>query len=133
MFDVCVGPVVDNRDPHEGTIRKYIVSRGLEGWSETKDVPLNRKHKGKSFSSPFVVIKRTSRASDPHRAIATIINMPNPVYVDNHLIVLKPKSGTLKDCFKALEIFKDKRTDDWINDQIRCRHLTVKIASKIPL
>lgn len=133
LFDVCVGPVVDNRDPHEGANRKYIVSRGLEGWCETNDVNLSRQHEGKSFISPFVVIKRTSRASDPHRAIATIINMPDPVYVDNHLIILKPKSGKVEVCLKALEILKDKRTDDWINTQIRCRHLTVKIVSKIPL
>ena len=57
FFDVCVGPVVDNRDPHEGVSRKYIVSRGLEGWKETNDVNRSRKHEGKYFSSPFVDLK----------------------------------------------------------------------------
>ena len=70
---------------------------------------------------------------DAQRAVATIINMPNSVFVDNHLIVLTPKSGTLRDCKKAIEILKDSKTDDWLDDKIRCRHLTVKIVSKIPI
>ena len=58
--------------------------------------------------------------------------MPNPVFVDNHLIVLKPISGTLRDCKKALAILKENQTNEWLDDKIRCRHLTVKIVSKIP-
>lgn len=133
LFKICVGPVVDNRDACKGDRLNYIVSKGLAGWNETNNVSLTREHEGKSFISPFIVIKRTSRMSDIHRAVATIINIPLPVYVDNHLIILKPKSGTLKDCRTALSILKDKRTDDWINDQIRCRHLTVKVVSQIPI
>lgn len=133
LFEICVGPVVDNRDSREGTCLKYIVSRGLKGWDETGDVTLKRKHKGKSFRSPFIVIKRTSRVSDTHRAVATIINMPDPVYVDNHLIILKPKSGKISDCRKAIRGLRDRKTDAWINDQIRCRHLTIKIVCKIPV
>lgn len=133
IFDICVGSVVDNRDPHEGTHLGYIVSRGLKGWSEKNVLRLKRRHKGKFFKSPFVVIKRTSRMGDSNRAIATIINTSNPVFVDNHLIILKPKSGLISDCRKVLTIFKDKRTDEWINNKIRCRHLTVQVVSKIPL
>ena len=133
LFDICVGPVVDNRDPHEGNSLKYIVSRGLVGWSETSDVNLTRRYQGKSFASPFVVIKRTSRMGDTHRAEAAVINTPNSVYIDNHLIILKPKSGKIADCRKAVNFLKDKKTDDWLNKEIRCRHLTVKIVSKIPI
>jgi hypothetical protein len=132
-FDICVGPVVDYRDPQEGKSLGYIVSKNLEGWSEKKEVTLKRKHEGKSFRSPFIVIKRTSRMSDKHRAIATIINIADPVYVDNHLIILNPKSGTLRDCRKALSILRDERTDEWLNSAIRCRHLTVRVVSQIPL
>lgn len=133
LFDICVGPVVDNRDEKEGPSHSYIVSRGLKGWSIQKEINLNRKHQGKTFNSPFVVIKRTSRMGDSHRAVATIINVPNPVFVDNHLIILHPKSGALKDCWKALAVLKDSRTDNWLNDKIRCRHLTVKVVLKIPI
>jgi hypothetical protein len=133
LFDVCVGPVVDNRDPNKGPLRPYIISKGLEGWSIETSASLNRRHSGKSFDSPFVVIKRTSRLSDSQRAIATIINIPEPVYIDNHLIVLKPKSGKLTDCYKIQEVLKDIRTNTWVNKEIRCRHLTVKIVSDLPV
>lgn len=133
MFDVCVGPVVDNRDVKEGPSLPYIISRGLQGWSVQTDVALTRQHQGKSFESPFVVIKRTSRMGDINRAVATIINIPTPVYVDNHLIILKPKSGEICDCQKALTILKNNRTHNWLNEEIRCRHLTVKVVSAIPI
>jgi hypothetical protein len=133
LFDVCVGPVVDNRDPKKGKKLKYIISKGLKGWTKQTDVKLKRKHQGKSFKSPFVVVKRTSRMGDSERAIATIINIPQPVFVDNHLIILNPRSDTLKTCKKILEILKDKKTDRWLNKKIRCRHLTVKIVCKIPI
>ena len=133
LFDVCVGPVVDNRDVKEGPLLPYIVSRGLQGWSVQTDIPLTRQHQGKSFESPFVVIKRTSRMGDISRAVATIINIPTPVYVDNHLIILKPKSGEISDCQKALTELKSSRTHNWLNEEIRCRHLTVKVVSAIPI
>lgn len=133
LFDICVGTVVDNRDPFIGNEQGYVVSKGLLGWGEEKEIVKKRKHQGKSFKSPFVVIKRTSRMGDSNRAIATIINDSNPLFVDNHLIVLKPKSGKIDDCRFALEILQKKETDDWLNNQIRCRHLTVKIVSQIPI
>jgi hypothetical protein len=133
IFDICVGPVVDYRDEKVGPRLPYVVSRGLKSWSEQKEIVLKRKHAGKSFKDPFVVIKRTSRATDENRAMATIINTGKPVYVDNHLIMLKPKAKTLVACQLAIRILKDKRTNDWLNEQIRCRHLTVKIIKEIPI
>jgi hypothetical protein len=132
-FAICVGPVVDNRDEHIGKRRGYIVSRGLPGWSVQTKFGQTRNHKGRSFQGPFIVIKRTSRMGDSQRAIATIINTPNPIYVDNHLIILIPKSGNMIDCEKMIANLKDKKTDYWLNKEIRCRHLTVKIVSKIPI
>ncbi|MBI3137978.1 MAG: N-6 DNA methylase [Sphingobacteriales bacterium] len=132
-FDICVGPVVDNRDKYIGDLHNYVKSRGLKGWSMQRVIEKKRRHKGKKFKSPFVVIKRTSRKEDSHRAIATIVNTTHPSYVDNHLIILKPKSGLLRDCKNVLQILKDQRTDKWINERIRCRHLTVKIVKKIPV
>jgi len=133
LFNVSVGSVVDNRDPHKGIERPYIISKGLEGWTEFNQTKLTRKHKGKTVQSPFVVIKRTSRFGDSHRAIATLITIPEPVYVDNHLIVLQPKEGGIATCRRLLKLLKAKSTDEWIDTQIRCRHLTVKVVSNIPL
>lgn len=133
LFQVSVGTVVDNRDEHKGPLRPYIVSKGLPGWKEINQIDHTRKHSGKAITSPFVVIKRTSRHGDNSRAVATIIRHPQPVYVDNHLIVLKPLSGRLNDCRNLLKVLKSVSTDNWIDSQIRCRHLTVKVVAHIPL
>lgn len=132
LFNVSVGSVVDNRDPHEGIERPYLISKGLEGWTELSNTERSRKYKGKAIEAPFVVIKRTSRHGDSHRAIATLITIPEPVYVDNHLIVLKPKKGGIRTCKRLLKLLKNHATDNWIDEQIRCRHLTVKVVSQIP-
>lgn len=133
LFFVNVGSVVDNRDVREGPAKTFITSKGLKGWVEINSWPLTRKHKGKVFKSPFIVIKRTSRMGDSHRAIATIINLSDDVFVDNHLIVLKPKSGKLDDCKDLLVRLKTDEMDIWLNNEIRCRHLTVKIVSEMPI
>lgn len=133
IFNISVGPVVDYRDKIEGPLRPYIVSRNLKSWCVQTEFDSKRNHLGKHFNSPFVVIKRTSRATDEFRAMSTIINSPEPVYVDNHLIILIPKIKTLANCHLAIRILKDKRTNDWLNEEIRCRHLTVTIVSRIPL
>jgi hypothetical protein len=133
LFDVSVGNVVDNRDPHEGVLRPFLVSRGLPGWHMVKNISKERQFKGQAIDGPFVVVKRTSRMGDQRRAIATIINAHTPVYVDNHLIVLKPKSGKLADCELLVKKLESNQTDEWINEQIRCRHLTVKIVMRIPV
>jgi len=132
-FNVSVGNVVDNRDLQEGPELPFLVSRGLESWKEINTVNRLRKFKGRSIDSPFLVIKRTSRMGDKYRAAATIINVHSPVYVDNHLIVVCPKTGKLSDCKKLLKKLQSEQVNDWINQQIRCRHLTVKVVSKIPI
>lgn len=133
LFDVCVGPVVDNRDIKKGPLRPYVISKGLKSWSTTKNIEFTRRHMGKAFQGPLVVIKRTSRMGDTHRALATIVNCKNDFYVDNHLIVLIPKSKTLRDCKEVLSSLKDTRTTQWLNEKIRCRHLTTQIVSNIPI
>src|SRR6202000_3004082 len=75
IFDISVGPVVDNRDPHTGPERPFLVSRGLAGWQAVKEAPRRRRFSGRSFTGPFVVIKRTSRMGDKRRAIATIVDI----------------------------------------------------------
>lgn len=133
LCDISVGPVVHYRDEKKGPSRPYIISKGLKGWTTLESTTHARKHPGEPFVGPLVVIKRTSRFGDPHRAIATIIHFDTPVFIDNHLIVLKPKKGGLSACRKVLAILKDTRTTDWLNNAIRCRHLTVPLIKKLPV
>ena len=133
LFEICVGPVIDNRDKKDGIEKPYLVSKGLIGWSTVTAILKSRQYLGKSFQTPFVVIKRISRMSDNDRAVAVIIDTPESVYVDNHLIILIPKSGRIRECRKAINLLRDQRTNDWLNKQIRCRHLTVSIVANIPV
>lgn len=131
-FDISIGPVVDYRDPHEGPILKYIYPRGLTAWESVRVIESTRAFNGRTVQSPFVVVRRTSRQKDKYRAIGTIIDVDDVVAVENHLIVLKPKDGEISTCQDLLIILKDERTNAWINETIRCRHLTIKSLANLP-
>jgi len=131
-FDISIGPVVDYRDPHEGPILKYIHPRGLPAWESVRVIESTRAFKGRTVKPPFVVVRRTSRQSDKYRAIGTIIDVEGDVAIENHLIVLKPKDNELSTCQDLLNNLKDDRTNTWINETIRCRHLTKKSLANLP-
>ena len=131
-FDISIGPVVDYRDPHIGPNVKYIHPCGLPAWENLKVINNTRAFKGRTFQSPFVVVRRTSRQSDKYRAIGTIIETDDDVAIENHLIVLKPKDGELSTCQDLLNNLQDERTNAWINESIRCRHLTIKSLANLP-
>ena len=61
------------------------------------------------------------------------MNSKNLVAVENHLFVLKPIDNTVETCIKMMKILKNKKTDNWINSRIRCRHLTIEVIKNIPL
>lgn len=131
-FDISVGPVVHYRDPHKGHWKPYLISKGLPVW-ETIDKPAkNRRYQGRTILPPFVVVRRVSRPEDAYRARPTIITGQRDVAVDNHLLVLKPKNGSLAKCKQLLTVLKDERTNEWLNQRIRCRHLTVGAMKKLP-
>jgi len=131
-FDVHIGPVVDFRDPKCGPWHPFIMSRGIPPWNTVDTVSRRRRFKGKVFSSPFVVVRRTSRQDDKQRAIGTIINCARPVAVENHLIVLVPRDGTIESCRELLDVLKEPKTTQWLNQRIRCRHLTVSSLREAP-
>lgn len=131
-FAISIGPVVDYRDPHEGPILKYIHPRGLPAWERVRVIESTRAFEGRTVQSPFVVVRRTSRPSNKYRAIGTIIDVEGDVAVENHLIVLKPKDGEISTCQDLLNNLKDERTNAWINETIRCRHLTKKSLANLP-
>ncbi len=131
-FDLSTGPVVDYRDPNEGPTVKFIKPKGLETWKTVTSISSTRQFKGRTHNSPFVVVRRTSRIGDLFRAVGTIINVDQPIAVENHLIILLPKDGRIETCEKLLTILKDERTNKWINEAIRCRHLTIKSLADLP-
>ncbi|CAK1704953.1 N-6 DNA methylase [Vibrio crassostreae] len=133
QFDVCIGPLVAYRDPEEGPIYPYFHPRNAPAWKTVSTVIETRRFTGKALQPPFVVVKRTSSPSDKYRASATLINLKECVVIENHMIVISPKSGTVRDCKRLLKILKGSRTNDFLNDRARMRHLTVGVIKDIPL
>ncbi len=134
FFDVSVGPVVPHRDELRGKNYPYIKPHNTPSWEtlNSSDITERRQYAGHVVQPPFIVIRRTSSPSDQYRAIGTIITGEEYIAVENHLIIVKPKSKKLKDCQSLLSILKADETNDFLNRRIRCRHLTVSSVKEIP-
>lgn len=132
FFVVSVGYVVPHRDPEKGNDSVYIHPRCIPVWSIMSEFTENRRHQRKPIIPPFVVIKRTSRPGDIYRATATVISGKAPVAVENHLIVCKPKDKKLATCLKLMHQLKSDHINQYLNNRIRCRHLTVSSVEMIP-
>lgn len=132
LFKVNVGPVVPHRHPEEGITFPYLHAHQLPRWVVVNANFMYRKFRGTTFTPPFVVVRRTSRPEDKYRAVGTIITGNGPIAVENHLIVLKPKSETLRDCKLLIKNLRLSETNRWLNKRIRCRHLTVSALSDLP-
>jgi hypothetical protein len=132
LFDVSVGPVVPFRH-RSGQWRRYLHARGLPAWGVMEETRERRRFDGTLHEPPFVVVRRTSRLGDRHRAVATVVAGTEPVAVENHLLVLRPKRGGLAECHRLLKSLQLRKTDDWLNHRIRCRHLTVGAVRQLPV
>lgn len=131
-FSVRVGPLVNYRTPKKGKWQPYLQSHELPAWTELREIQSNRRFKGALIETPFVAVRRTSRPEDRFRAVGSIIATRKPVAVENHLLVLEPKKKTLKQCRQLIDMLRDPRTNDWLNNRIRCRHLTTASVRDIP-
>ncbi|UGY90772.1 hypothetical protein [Streptomyces gobiensis] len=135
-FSVSVGPVVDNRDPHTGPRVPYLTARDLPGRGESGLPERSRQFPGKLVQPPFVVLRRTSRpgqgAKGGGRGAGVLIHGPSPVAVDNHLIVAVPRVGGLSKCHELLAVLEHPETGRWLDERIRCRHLTVTAVRSLP-
>ena len=132
FFDVSVGAVVPHRHQKSGPWRKYICAKTTPRWSSSFEPNASRRFKGTTVEPPFVVIRRTSSPSDKIRAVGSIVVGSTAVAVENHLVVLKPCDGSLNTCVRALEVLRAESTNSFLNDAIRCRHLTTRVVNEIP-
>jgi len=132
-FDVHVGRVVPHRDRKKGKKHPYIHARCTPVWIVMTKFSETRRHKAPPYTPPFVVIRRTSRPGDSHRASATVINGKSPIAVENHLIVCEPKNGKLISCKKLMLQLKSDVVNRHLDARIRCRHLTVQVIKELPL
>ena len=132
QFAVTVGPVVRHRHPENGPMRPFLTARNLPAWGTIDLVQGNRRFTGRTHSGPFVVIPRTSRPDEKGRARATVVTDIRPVAVDNHLLVLTPIHGDVDSCQSLLSVLRSPTSDAWLDQAIRCRHLTVSAIATVP-
>ena len=130
---VSVGAVVPYRHVESGNAVAFLDVRGAPAWKTVNRIYNRIRFSGTVHKAPFIAIRRTSSPSDNLRAIATIVSGKRNVAVENHLLVLKPHSGTLSDCRKLLMSLQHPRTTGWLNRRIRCRHLTAKSIQQLPI
>lgn len=132
FFDVHVGPVVPHRDLLTGPIYPYIHARTAPAWQIIDAISEERPYEGTVFCPPFVVVHRTSSPSDKNRCIATIVNGKRETAVENHLLVFLPHDKSLRSCKQLLNVLRSKQSSEWLNERIRCRHLTVTAMRELP-
>ncbi|WP_373304616.1 N-6 DNA methylase [Streptomyces xanthochromogenes] len=135
FFSVRVGTVVDNRDPLDGPEFPFARARDLPPSGEISTPTRRRNFSRRVFEPPFVLVRRTSRpstAQQQSRLSGVLVTGEAPVAVDNHLIVASPRDGSVKSCRALLKVLSSKSTSEWLDNRIRCRHLTVGAVREIP-
>ena len=131
-FSVHVGAVVPHRDPEEGNEHPYVDVKCLSPWSTKLLIKGSRRFAGRTFQPPFVAIRRTSSPRDPCRAVATTVLGTLDVAVENHVIVCVPHDHSVESCQRLVVRLRSPSTDTWLNERIRCRHLTVAAVADLP-
>lgn len=131
-FSVHVGSVIPHRHAETGPHAPYINARTLPPWGELTTIKTMRQFTGRLYEPPFVCVRRTSRPDSGRRAIATLVRSGNPVAVENHVVVLLPRDGTIETCRKLVRRLASPKTDKWLNTRVRCRHLTTSALSEMP-
>jgi hypothetical protein len=136
LADICeisVGALVAYRDPARGLWRAYIDAQSCRGADET--IPEQRRRfRGAVVNPPFVVVGRTNRPTtgSAPRLRATIVRGKRPVAVENHLLVLRPQDHTLRGCRTVMGILESEQASLFLDERLRCRHLTVDAVREIP-
>lgn len=132
FFNISVGPVVPHRHEQIGTFSPYLDTSTAKLWIEV--TPKNKKkYKCTLKKPPFIALRRTSSPGDKPRLKVSIIKGTERVAVENHLIVMEPKDGKLKTCRRFMRTARKFEANDWINQKIRCRHLTVSVIREMPI
>jgi hypothetical protein len=132
FFDLHVGTVVPFRLDGSGNWCAYADLQGVKPWDNVNSLNKHIRFKGATFVPPFVVIRRTSKPDYPVRCIGTLVANGTPVAVENHFIVALPHDKKIGTCRELLYRLKSDSTTSWMNERIRCRHLTVGALGDLP-
>ena len=131
--EVRVGPVVPHRHQETGPQQPFLHAQGVPlGGTFSVDDAETRGFQQTSFTPPFVVVRRTTRPGDWARGAGTLICGTTATQVENHLIVVKPKDGSVETCQHMVDMLALKSSKKWLDGRIRCRHLTVRALKEMP-
>jgi hypothetical protein len=131
--DVSIGDVVPHRHAESGPWCRYVTAHDVPAWAERHEPRQSRRWRGRTFEPPFVVIRRTSSTRQRYRTVASIIVGNRRVAVENHLMVLRPKDGSLKTCWRVFKALRHPEVNLQLNDSMRCRHLTKSSLARLRL
>ena len=132
-FVVSVGNVVPYRDEELEPIHPFLHARAipLGGVFDTSFAE-RRGFQNQLLVPPFVAVRRTSRPGDRSRGLGTLIKGTEPALVENHLIILKPLDGSVDLCRRVIDLLASDESKQWLDERIRCRHLTVRALRELP-
>ena len=131
--EVRVGPVVPHRHSETDSQHPFLHAKGVPlGGTFSVDDAETRGFQQTPFTPPFVVVRRTSRPGDWARGVGTLICGTTATQVENHLIVVKPKDGSVETCKHVVDMLALKSSKKWLDGRIRCRHLTVRALKEMP-
>lgn len=132
FFSVHVGPVVPFRLDGKGRWCGYFHAQQLPPWQTVSRVEQRIRFSGTTYMPPFVAIRRTSKADYKVRCIGTIVTGSEPIALENHLLIAIPRDSKVATCQKLLQVLQLESTSSWMNERIRCRHLTVSAVGDLP-
>jgi hypothetical protein len=132
VFEIRVGPVVPFRLDGTGPWSPFAQLEHLPPWGTVECLRRHIRFPGTTYNPPFVAIRRTSKANYQFRCIGTVVAGKKPTAVENHLLVALPRDKKVSTCKKLLALLKTDAATNWMNERIRCRHLTVGSVGDLP-
>jgi hypothetical protein len=145
IAEVSAGDVVPHRHlaedfvaPEGDKVREvgYLTIHTLPSGAELHTSSETVRFHGRTHQGPFAVLRRTSapsRRAGTARVRAALYTGAAPVAVENHLIVVKLRSGSVDDLRNLTKAMCSDAVTEWLDDRLRVRHLTVTAIRQMPL
>jgi hypothetical protein len=133
ICEVRVGTVVPHRHKPKGRPVPYLTTGEAVAWGEMDCVRTRLRFTGTCVTGPFLAIRRTSSPSDGSRAISTVVASVQRVALENHLISVRPLDGSAETCRGLSAYLQSNTVRRWLDQRIRCRHLTVSAIKQLPI
>lgn len=131
-FTARVGSVVPRRTPGTVSRAPFVTARAMQPWISIDQVESEAPMANRFDSGRFVVVRRTSSPRDGQRIRANLATDTRAIGVENSHMVLARLIGGVAACHRLMANLFDPRTNEYVNDRIRCRHLTVDSVRGMP-